>query len=238
MTHPPRWTKPEIDHLEKLAGEVPYATLLRSMKHKATMEGWPPRTAKAITLRMRRTGHFCHARVGDWTTTYGAAEILGCPGSRVEAWLKRPPITAILDPQWVGRVRYISRRSWRRMAREMPRVFGGFSADALFLLLEDRDLAEAVAAAHPRPMGDWRVRCIETGQIYASCGAAAKEHHVSQACISLAIRQARPVAALGLSFEALRYERPLVPPQPDKIMSPRPASVWRFTNAEQQRRWG
>jgi hypothetical protein len=81
---------------------------------------------------------------------------------------------------------------------------GGFSADALFLLLEDRDLAEAVALAHPRPMGDWRVRCIETGQIYASCNAAAKELHVSQACISLAIRQVRPVAALGLSFEALR----------------------------------
>lgn len=39
---------------------------------------------------------------------------------------------------------------------------------------------------------------------YASCNAAAKELHVSQAGISLAIRQVRPVAVLGLSFEALR----------------------------------
>jgi hypothetical protein len=90
----------------------------------------------------------------------------------------------------------------------MPRVLGGFSADALFSLLEDRDLAEAVATAHPRPMGDWRVRCIETGQIFSSCGAAARELHVTQACISLAIRQARPVAALGMTFEALRGDGP------------------------------
>jgi hypothetical protein len=90
----------------------------------------------------------------------------------------------------------------------MPRVLGGFSADVLFALLEDRDLAESVAAAHPRPMGDWRVRCIETGQIFSSCGAAARELHVTQACISLAIRQARPVAALGMTFEALRGAGP------------------------------
>jgi hypothetical protein len=87
---------------------------------------------------------------------------------------------------------------------------GGFSADALFSLLEDRDLAEAVATAHPRPMGDWRVRCVETGQIFSSCGAAARELHVTQACISLAIRQARPVTALGMTFEALRGAGPSV----------------------------
>ena len=204
MSRPPRWTQPEIDHLEKLAGDVPYSTLLRSMKHMATMEGWPTRTPKAIAMRMQRTGHHCRARIGDLTTTYGAAEILGCPGARVEAWLKRKPIAAILDPQLNGNTRYISRKSWRRLARQMPRVFGGFSADSLFLLLEDRDLAEVVALAHPRPMGDWRVRCIETGQIWSSCRAAARELHVCQACISYAIRKGRMVPTLGMTFEALR----------------------------------
>lgn len=201
---PPRWTQPELEWLEQLAGDVPFPTLLRSMKYKATHEGWPPRTPKAIVMRLRRSRQHGRARVGEFTTTYGVGEILGCPGTRVEAWLRRKPVAAILAPEWIGTTRYISRKSWRRLARQMPRVFGGFSADALFLLLEDRDLAESVAAAHPRPMGDWRVRCVETGQIYASCGAAARELHVSQACISLAIRQARPVAALGMTFEALR----------------------------------
>ena len=213
MTYPPRWTQPELDHLEQLAGDVPFPSLLRSMRHMATMKGWPRRTPKAIVMRMRRSRQLCRARTGEWTTTYGAAELLGCPGSRVEAWLRRKPVLKILAPEWTGSIRYISRRSWRRLARVMPRVLGGFSADALFLLLEDRDLAEAVAAAHPRPMGDWRVRCIETGQIWASCGAAARELHVSQAAVSLAIRQGRPVAALGMTFEALRGAGPSVPSQ-------------------------
>ena len=204
MTHPPRWTQPELDHLESLAGDVPFPTLLRSMHYKATAEGWPPRTDKAIVMRMRRSKMFARARTGEWTTTYGAGEILGCPGTRVDAWLRRKPIARILDPQTTGSTRYISRRSWRRLAKQMPRVFGGFSADALFLLLEDRDLADAIAEQHPRPMGDWRVRRAETGQIFSSCGAAARELHVTQACISLAIRQRRTVAALGMTFEALR----------------------------------
>ena len=208
MSTPPRWSRPELEHLESLAGDVPFPTLLRSMHYKATHEGWPRRTDKAIVMRMRRSRQFCRARVGEWTTTYGAGELLGCPGTRVEAWLRRPPIARILDPQTTGGTRYINRRSWRRLAKQMPRVLGGFSSDALFALLEDRDLADAIAEQHPRPMGDWRVRCIETGQIWASCGAAARELHVTQACISLAIRKARPVAALGMTFEALRGAGP------------------------------
>jgi hypothetical protein len=208
VTHPPRWTQPEIDHLEQLAGDVPFPTLLRSMHYKATAEGWPRRTDKAIVMRMRRSRQFCRARTGEWTTTYGAGEILGCPGTRVEAWLRRKPVAAILDPQWTGGTRYINRRSWRRLAKQMPRVLGGFSSDALFALLEDRDLADAIAQQHPRPMGDWRVRCIETGQIWQSCGAAARELHVSQAAVSLAIRQHRQLTALGMTFEALRGAGP------------------------------
>ena len=210
MTHPPRWTQPELEWLEQLAGDVPFPTLLRSMHYKATAEDWPRRTDKAIVMRMRRSRQFCRARTGEWTTTYGAGEILGCPGTRVEAWLRRKPIARILDPQTTGGTRYINRRSWRRLARVMPRVLGGFSSDALFLLLEDRDLADAIAQQHPRPMGDWRVRCVETGQVFSSCGAAARKLHVTQACISLAIRQARPVAALGMTFEALRGAGPVL----------------------------
>ena len=99
MTHPPRWTQPEIDHLEQLAGDVPFPTLLRSMKYKATAEGWPTRTPKAIVMRMRRSRQFCRARVGEWTTTYGAGELLVCPGTRVEAWLRRKPVLEILAPE-------------------------------------------------------------------------------------------------------------------------------------------
>jgi hypothetical protein len=75
--------------------------------------------------------------------------------------------------------------------------------------LESKDSADAIAAAYPRPMGDWRVRCVETGQIWPSCGAAARELHVSQAAVSLAIRQGRQLTALGMTFEA--FYRPRSP---------------------------
>ena len=202
-----RWSQDEIDHLETLTGDVPFAVLVKSMRCAARQHGWPVRTAKSITERMNRTHQPRRARVGEWTSSNGAAEILGCPGSRVEAWLRRPRILAVLQPRVVGTVRYISRASWRRLARVMPRVLGGFSADALFLLLEDRQLADSVAAQYPQSIGDWRIRCVETGQIWPSCIAAARELNVSQAAISKAIRDARPVRCLGMTFEALRGAR-------------------------------
>jgi hypothetical protein len=107
----------------------------------------------------------------------------------------------------IGTVRYISRASWRRLARVMPRVLGGFSADALFLLLEDRRLAESVAAQYPQAIGDWRISCVETGQVWPSCNVAAGELHVSQAAISKGIRERRMVPSLGMTFEALRGAR-------------------------------
>jgi hypothetical protein len=208
-----RWSQDEIAHLDQMAGELPFAVLVKSMRGKAKQRGWPVRGAKAIAERMTRTHQPRRARVGEWTSCYGAAEILGCPGSRVEAWVRRRQVRDVLEPRVVGTVRYISRASWRRLARVMPRVLGGFSADALFLLLEDRQLAESVAAQYPQSIGDWRIRCVETGQIWPSCIAAARELNVSQAAISKAIRDRRPVHCLGMTFEALRGARPSVPLQ-------------------------
>lgn len=199
-----RWLPEESDYLERLAGDVPFPELLTRMRRRATVMGWPSRSEKSILLRIKRAGLQATARTGAVVTTGGVGEILGCPATRVEAWLSRPRVVAILQPRRVGNVRYIERSAWRRLAREMPRILGGFDVVALFALLEDRELAEQVAAAWPRPCGDWRVRCVETGRIYPSCGHAAREHHVTQACISLAIRERRPVRALGLTFEALR----------------------------------
>jgi hypothetical protein len=200
----PAWLPEETEYLERLAGDVPFPELLTRMRRRATVMGWPRRSEKAILLRIKRAGLQATARTGAVLTTGGVAEILGCPGTRAETWLRRPRVTAILQPRWVGRQRYLEREAWRRLAREMPQILGGFDVDALFALLEDRELAESVATRYRRPCGDWRVRCVETGRIYSSCGAAAAAHHVTQACISLAIREHRPVAALGLTFEALR----------------------------------
>jgi hypothetical protein len=208
-----RWSQDEIDHLETLTGDVPFAVLVKSMRCAARQHGWPVRSAKSIATRMTRTDQHRRARTGEWTSSYGAAEILGCPGSRVNEWIRQPKIREVLDPRVVGTCRYVTRASWRRLARVIPRVLGGFSADALFLLLEDRQLAESVAAQYPQTMGDWRIRCVETGQIWPSCCAAARELNVSRNAISKAILNARPVWCLGMTFEALRGARPSVPLQ-------------------------
>lgn len=204
MSKYPHWLPAEADYLDRLAGDVPFPILVRRFQDHGTQEGWPLRSHRAILQRLYRCKQRGRARHGDQMTTGGVAEILGCPGTRVEAWLRRPRIRELLAPRWIGKTRYIERRAWHRLAREMPRVLGGFSADNLYALLEDRELADAIASRYSQPLGDWRVRCIETGEVFASCGAVAAAHHVTQACISLAIRQRRAVPTLGLTFEALR----------------------------------
>jgi hypothetical protein len=109
-----------------------------------------------------------------------------------------------MKPRKVGAFWYIERRALRRLAREMPQVLGGYGADALFLLLEDRDLAEEVCRQCPGFWGDKRIRCIETGRVYQSCSEAAEALHVDYTTISLAIKQRRPVRVLGLRFERVR----------------------------------
>jgi hypothetical protein len=204
MTYPPRWSAAENEYLERLVGDVPFPVLVRRMKIAATANGWPVRTDMAIASRIKRIGMIIGARHGDWTTTGGAAEILGCSGNRVAGWLRRRSICDLLDPRHIGKRQYIERRGWRRLAKQMPRILGGFSADVLFLLLEDRELADAVAAAHPRSIGDRRVRCVETGQVWSSCVSAGAAFHLTKTPISRAIRLRRPVPTLGLTFEALR----------------------------------
>ena len=204
MSPQPRWSPVETDYLESLAGEFPMKELGRRYRRHAGLEGWPRRTDKAIQLKLTALGHPTRVRAGEWLTTGGVADLLGCPGTRVEAWLRSKRNSEILKPQWRGKFRYVSRQNWRRLARQRPQALGGFSADQLFALLEDRELAEQVAARYPRPRGDWRVRCVETGQVWPSAVKAAAELHVSQAAIIIAMRRARPVRVLAMTFEALR----------------------------------
>lgn len=201
---PRHWSPAEAAHLESLAGDRPFPELIRLFQRRARREGWPARSEKAIALRLYRSGLRGRPRAGGCTTTYGAAELLGLSGVRVAAWLRNPEIERILAPRTVRRIRYIERAAWRRLARERPDVFGGIPSDQLFQLLEDRELSDAVAAAHPIGRADWRIRCIETGKVWSSCKAAGAELCVAHDTISRAMREGRPVAVLGLRFEALR----------------------------------
>jgi hypothetical protein len=204
---PPRWTAAEIDYLSELAG-LPVILLARRFQRRARAQGWPPRTAKAIHIKLGKLGLAGHGRsrtrADDLVSSGGAAQILGCPSDRVSRWMEEPALLPILRPVWGGHRRYVSREGWRRLARQRPDVLGGFGADRLFELLEDRELADAVAAAHPYQRTDYRIRCVETGRIWANATAAARELFISHSAIGLAIAEGRAVASLGLRFERLR----------------------------------
>lgn len=200
----PAWSPAESDYLEQLAGDVPFPELLRRMRDRGECEGWPVRTVAAIRKRMYVMGLECRARHGTWTTTGGAAELLGVPIDRVSKWLENRSTARILQPKRISQFHYVTRAGWRRLAQQRPELFGGISSDRLHALLEDRELAERVAAEHPLRRDDYRIRCLETGQVWASRSAAARELHVSIAAIALAMREGRAVTVLGMTFEALR----------------------------------
>ncbi|MFZ9952571.1 MAG: hypothetical protein ACO3FA_09805, partial [Vulcanococcus sp.] len=204
MSRHPAWSRAESDYLEEMAGSLPFPVLLRRYQCRARREGWPPRTKQGVMMRLHRLRQIARVRQGQWLTTGGAGDLLGCDGWRITSWLRRRRIREILEPRRFGNAFYIHRDNWKRLAREYPKPLGGFPADRLFLLLEDRELADAVAAAHPCAIGDMRVRCVETGQIWPSAEAAGRELNVDGSTISLAIRKGRAVTSLGLTFVALR----------------------------------
>ncbi len=199
-----RWTDPELAMLERLAGEIPFPDLVAMMHAQAARQGWPPRTRKAYHCRLAKLGLRARARIGHTLTTGGVAEALGISTDRVVKWLSGRRIREVLQPHRIGCVRYTTRADWQRLAQVMPEVLGGFSADALENLLQDRALAEQVATSHPRrPMDCHGIRCVETGQVWPNKTAAGRELFVSRKAISAAIRDHRPVAVLGLRFEPL-----------------------------------
>jgi hypothetical protein len=200
----PRWSAAELEYLERLAGDVPYLKLVKRFQDQAVRNGWPRRSQDAIAGRLQRSGLRMRPQHGQCLTTCGVAELIGCPCARVESWTRRKAVQEILQPIWIGGIRYMQRSDWKRLAHQMPQVLGGFSADGLFALLEDRDMAERIALEYPRPWHDTSIRCVETGKLYCSCRDAARDHHVTKEAIAKAIRERRPVHALGLTFEALR----------------------------------
>ena len=199
-----RWTKDQSDWIESLVGDVPLVEITIRYRKKALVMGWPPRTAEGIRRRLKRMGYQVGARAGQWVTPGAASEMLGGSRYLVDSWLRVKRTAEILQPVRRGNRRFISRESWRRLARRRPQVLGGIDVDRLFNLLEDRALAEAVVARYPVRRGDWRVRCVETGQVWANATQAAAALPITQSAITLSIRQRRAVTALGMTFEALR----------------------------------
>jgi hypothetical protein len=196
-----RWTQAESDRLKELAGDLPLDMIVSYWKGEAAKHGWPQRSRGGIKRHLNDEG-FSVLPTGTWIMQSGLAS-LGITHATLNDWFR----TGALRSYQVGPhgKRYINRRNLVRLAKEQPWRFGGCSADALFEVLENRELAEQIAAEYPfRPNVRRRVRCVETGEVFSGAREAAKAVHVDVSTIKLSARTGR--ATMGRRWEWVRPE--------------------------------
>ena len=191
------WTHKECMRLMELAGDMPMDMLSRIWNGEATRHGWPKRSRMAIKERVNRLG-MSVVPVGKWLSLGALSEMTGITQSALNQWVH----AGLLSSQ--QRVRcgkhYVNRRDLRRLARQEPWKFGGCSADGLFLALEDRALADQIAAEYPfRPRARRGVRCLTLGKEWESSREAAAELHCEAGTIRKAIRGGH--RCLGMDWE-------------------------------------
>ena len=198
-----KWSFAEIKQLELIGDQYPLKITIQKYQTWARLRRQPPRTARSIHGKLSKLGICYSKRIasGELLSTRDVADILGFSTDRMVYVVDKN--TDILCPVWAGRRRYANRANWRQLAMERPRIFGGCTANKLFVLLEDRDLAEHISKNYRFRLGDYRIQCLETKQIWANACAAARDLFISPSALTLAIRQNKPVPTLGLTFERL-----------------------------------
>lgn len=180
-----RWSDREINMLEQLAGDYPPDRLTIVYNNWALRQKFPRRTHQAILTRLSRSGITAKA-IGDWVSCSYICATLGVGKDTPQRWTDRFEIPCHRGSR---NARFFLRSELRQVAQERPAIFGGIQADRLFLLLEDRELADRIAAKHTRRAMEPRpVRAIETGWLYPSVRAAAARFNICRQAIQYAIR--------------------------------------------------
>lgn len=177
-----RWTPAELNQLLSLVGDYPTVLIVARYRAWAKRRGYPERSAVAIDRRIRM-GNASREPVGVWIQTGTLTQLLGVSYTTVDRWVRRGYVCAHKFPCADYRglhtpTRYFKRTVIRELAKRQPELFAGVSRQNLYLLLEDERLADDISTQFPsRPGKDRRrVRCVETGRIYASCSEAARLH--------------------------------------------------------------
>lgn len=201
MSH--AWTPAELLALEALAGNVPWPDAVAQYQQLAAERGWPLRNEHSLQVKCSAMGISCRARYGDWMTIYGLAELLGIGRNRVTRWVATARYRPTLAPVQRAGINYIRRDSLRRFARRHPAEWAGIPAERMALALEDAELAAQIAAMRLHRPGDYRVRCIDTGEVFCSQRAAAERYHVDRSSITYALARNGLVPSLGLRFERI-----------------------------------
>lgn len=183
-----RWSERELEMLAQMLVDHPYKRVPSVYNSWAVQAGFTLRTRLAIRRKIASL-QVADKASGDWVSAAYICAVLGVSLATPRYWTDRHEIPCYRDGR---RRRYFQRSALRSAARKRPEIFGGISADRLFLLLEDRDLADDIAARFPRRGTDPKpVRAVETGWLYPSMTAAAKRMGVRHSSIYGAINNGR-----------------------------------------------
>lgn len=179
------WSDEEVEMLIHMAENQPSDLYAPAYNLWAGNNGYTIRTRKAIQKKVSKL-HITDKACGDWVSAGYVCSLLGITTFATRYWTDRKGIPCHRGP---GGRRFFRRSDFRKLAKTQPSIFAGIDADNLFLLLEDRRLADGIAAQYPRRFMDPKpVQAVETGWRYPSICAAAKHVKVAPIAIRRAIR--------------------------------------------------
>lgn len=188
---PPQWTTEEEEMLFGLVGDLPWSVVVSVYNRWAVVNGYSLRTRRALHRRVNVAGYSIKA-IGTWIDITTVAELLGTTGECIRRWARDGMIKTYRE----GKKYYIKRESLRAHAKRHPELFSGKRRDDLFILLDDRPLADQLAdmPVGPRKGHKKPIMCVETGKIYQSYQLAAKTHYVTRSSLTSAVRKGTPSA--------------------------------------------
>ena len=200
------WAKEEVDELLDLVQSLPLKRLVRAFNIWARTHGYKDRTFGSIDKKIRKLGYSTRAEIMYYSFSK-VAEVLKLPRNTVAGW-KKLTVDPLETYQHDGKkfaFNYVTKKELLKFAKKRPECFGGVDQVGLGLLLEDADLAREILRQYPkrpeRQYKEKRVRCIETGKIYASLGEAARDVYVARQGVSRSIRKGHK--ANGYHFEQI-----------------------------------
>lgn len=181
------WTQEEKAALEAFVGNVPPRRTYAAYSNWAKRNGYPSRTRSAVMSAISR--HKISRRAeGDWITPSYIAGVLGVSIDVPQRWAERGLVNSLKNSNSRSR-RYFKRSDIVAFAKSNPDLLGGINGERLFTLLEDEDLAGWIAQNFPRRRGTGKmVQAVESGRIYESVNAAAREVFATHQAIQSAIK--------------------------------------------------
>lgn len=199
-----KWTKAEVDIIEHLSLSLPPRMFYMTYCNMAAKSGLPKRSEASLRAKMKLLGIPLMPEI-DWYTLHQLADLFGATRHAMYKLVKQG-LKAKRESNYRNQPYFVSRVELKRFARKNPGLFREFKRDGLFVVLENEELIDLIMEQpiqrKPNRYNPTKVKCVETGNVYPSCRAAARIFFVDPSAIHGAARKGHRVA--GYHWVALR----------------------------------